>query len=90
MIHLLWCTVRTSNFPNVHKIWHNKSKNKNFKTHVLVSTEPEKLYLVKYFESINHENRIEVFKPQYPGVCLPSYKLSSTLNPQDSDIVIFG
>jgi hypothetical protein len=90
MIHLLWCTIRTANFPTVHKIWKDRSKNKNFKTHILVSTESEKIFLEKYFTAINHPNRIEVFKPQYPGVCLPSYKVSSTLQPNDYDIVIFG
>lgn len=90
MIHLLWCTIRTSNFPNIHKIWNDKSKNKNFKTHVLVSTENESNFLKKYFDSINHDNRIVVYQPPYPGVCLPSYKLSSTLEGEDSDIIIFG
>ena len=90
MINLLWCTIRTASFPNFHKIWLTQSKNKNFKTHVLVSTESEKMFLEKYFENIKHDCRIIVFKPEYPGVCMPSYKLSSTLNSNDSDIVVFG
>jgi hypothetical protein len=90
MIHLLWCTIRTANFPHIHKIWHTRSKNKNFKTHVLVSTDSEKAYLQKYFLDNNMDNNILVFKPDYPGVCLPSYKLSSTLDYLDEDIIIFG
>ncbi len=89
-IHLLWCTIRTANFPNIHKIWLDKSKNKNFKTHILVSTDSEKSYLDQYFNLIKKDCRIEVFKPEYPGVCLPSYKLSSTLKSNDDDIVVFG
>ena len=90
-IHLLWCTIRTGNFPNVHKFWFDRIKDKSLvKTHVLVSTENESNFLKKYFDSINHDNRIVVYQPPYPGVCLPSYKLSSTLEAQDNDIVIFG
>lgn len=91
MIHLLWCTIRTANFPNVHKIWFERLKDKkSAKTHVLVSTEAESTYLKKYFESIQQDNRIVVFQPPYPGVCLPSYKLSSTLEFEDNDIIVFG
>lgn len=90
MIHLLWCTIRTIDFPKFHKTWLDNSKNKEFKTHVLVSTETEKLFLETYFLSIKHQFEIVVFKPKYTGVCLPSYKLSSTLNYVDDDIVVFG
>jgi hypothetical protein len=91
MIHLLWCTIRTGNFPNVHKIWFDRTKQKeNVKCHVLVSTQNEATFLKQYFDAIKQDNRIEVYQPPYPGVCLPSYKLSSTLEAGDSDIVIFG
>lgn len=91
MINLLWCTIRTGNFPNVHKFWLDRTKDKSsIKTHVLVSTQSESDFLKQYFESIKHNNRIVVYQPPYPGVCLPSYKLSSTLESEDSDIVIFG
>ena len=91
MIHLLWCTIRTANFPNVHKFWVDRLKDKNsVKTHVLVSTQTESNFLQQYFESIKHTNRVVVYQPPYPGVCLPSYKLSSTLECLHSDIVIFG
>jgi len=91
MIHLLWCTIRTSNFPNVHKFWFDRIKDKNsVKTHVLVSTDAESNYLKQYFDSIKHDNRIVVFQPPYPGVCLPSYKLSSTLEFNSDDVIVFG
>ena len=91
MIHLLWCTIRTGNFPNVHKIWFDRTKQKeNVKCHVLVSTQNEATFLKQYFDAIKQDSRIEVYQPPYPGVCLPSYKLSSTLEAGDSDIVIFG
>lgn len=91
MIHLLWCTIRTGNFPNVHKIWLDKLNNKDIlKTHILVSTETEANFLEQYLNSINHDSRIVVYQPPYPGVCLPSYKLSSTLEAEDSDIVVFA
>lgn len=79
MIHLLWCTIRTGNFPNVHKIWLDRTKRKDgVKCHVLVSTQNEATFLRQYFDAIKQDNRIEVYQPPYPGVCLPSYKLSST------------
>ena len=91
MIHLLWCTIRTANFPNVHKFWIDRLKDKkSVKTHVLVSTQTESNFLQQYFDSIKHDNRVLIYQPPYPGVCLPSYKLSSTLEFVDSDIVIFG
>ena len=91
MIHLLWCTIRTANFPNVYKIWLDKLKNKDIlKTHILVSTETEANFLEQYLNSINHDSRIVVYQPPYPGVCLPSYKLSSTLEFNSDDIVVFG
>ena len=92
MIHLLWCTLRPQQFIEFHKKWISRCSNtENVTTHVLVSTESEKSYLEKYFTNISKtKNRIVVFKPDYIGVCLPSYKLSSTLECGDSDIVIFG
>ena len=90
-IHLLWCTIRTGNFPNVHKYWFDRTKNKeNVKCHVLVSTQNEADFIKQYFDSIKQDNRIEVYQPPYPGVCLPSYKLSSTLNFESDDIIVFG
>jgi hypothetical protein len=91
MIHLVWCTIRTGNFPNVHKFWFDRIKDKSLvKTHVLVSTQNESDFLKQYFNSLKHDNRILVYQPPYPGVCLPSYKLSSTLEFNSDDIVVFG
>lgn len=92
MIHLLWATLRPQQFIQFHSEWIKRCENKNnVKTHVLVSTEPEKDYLEKYFRDIaKTESRIIVFKPPHPGVCLPSYRLSSSFEYKDDDIVIFG
>lgn len=90
MIHLLWCTIRTQTFVKTHKFWIDRSKNKDFKTHVLVSSDIEEKFLIEYFKYNNIENNIVVFKPPYVGVCLPSYKLSSTLNFESDDIIVFG
>jgi len=91
LIHLLWCTIRTGNFPNVHKIWLDRTKRKDgVKCHVLVSTQNEATFLRQYFDAIKQDNRIEVYQPPYPGVCLPSYKLSSTLEFNSDDIIVFG
>jgi hypothetical protein len=90
MIHLLWCTIRTQQFVKKHKIWVEKSKNKSFTSHVLVSTEQESDFLDKYFEVMKLDKRIVTFKPPYVGVCLPSYKLSSTLEYEQNDIIIFA
>jgi len=90
-INLLWCTIRTSNFPIFYSNWYKATKIKErVKVHVLVSTQSEEDYLKKYFESINQDFRIVVFNPPYPGVCLPSYKLSSTLEYDENDIIVFG
>ena len=53
MINLLWCTIRTGNFPNVYKIWFDRTKQKeNVKCHVLVSTQNEATFLNQYFDDI--------------------------------------
>ena len=92
MIHLLWATLRPQQFVQYHKEWVSRCDNTSLiKTHVLVSTEPERQFLEKYFTQISKTDyRIEVFKPPHPGVCLPSYKLSSSFDYNDDDIVIFG
>lgn len=92
MVHLLWCTIRPQQFIQYHKKWIERSNQRdNIKTHVLVSTEPEKKFIEQYFEQVSKTDyRIMVYKPSHPGVCMPSYKLSSTLECKDDDIVIFG
>ena len=91
MIHLLWCTIRTIQFPQLHKNWMLKAKDKSIiKNHVLVSTEQEKIFLEEYFKASKLDYRIVVFNPPYPGVCMPSYKLSSTTECVDSDIIVFA
>jgi len=91
MIHLLWCTIRTGNFPNVHKYWFDRTAQKELvKCHVLVSTQNEANFLKQYFDSLKQDNRVVVYQPPHPGVCAPSYKLSSTLEFKSDDIIVFG
>lgn len=90
MIHLLWCTIRVDMFKKSHEIWIENSNNKDFLSHILVSTNEEKELLQKYFDKNKLKSRITIYKPPYIGVCLPSYKLSSTLEYKDDDIIIFA
>jgi hypothetical protein len=66
------------------------SNKSSVKTHVLVSTEAEREFLDAYFTRNSLEYTLTVYQPPYKGVCLPSYKLSSTLKADPEDIVVFG
>ena len=66
------------------------SDKSSVKTHVLVSTEAEREFLDAYFTRNSLEYTLTVYQPPYKGVCLPSYKLSSTLKADPEDIVVFG
>ena len=89
MIHLLWCTLRPNVFTSSHNYWMNNAKNiENIKTHVLLDSDSDAVSIEKYLENYNH--RIVIYKPPYVGVCLPSYKLSSTTDTKDGDIIVFA
>jgi hypothetical protein len=66
------------------------SDKSSVKTYVLVSTEAEREFLDAYFTRNSLEYTLTVYQPPYKGVCLPSYKLSSTLKADPEDIVVFG
>ncbi len=92
MIHLLWCTIRPKTFIETHKLWIDKSKNKNITTYVAVNTK-EHCDLVSDYLSKN--DFIVVTGSEKIGVCYPSYQLSSNLgtkmgNPNQEDIVVFA
>lgn len=90
-INLLWCTIRTAQFPEFHNLWMLKAKDKNnIKTHILVSTFQEKDYLEKYLDHDNLKYRILIFKPDHPGVCLPSYNLASSFEYNSDDVIVFA
>lgn len=86
MIHILWCTIRPTQFINFHKIWMDKAVDKqNIKTWVAVNWEQHKKDIGDYPVDVCVVNTDKI------GVCYPSYKLSSNLNCEsDSDIVVFA
>ena len=87
MIHLLWCTIRPTVFLNMHQHWILRALNKNnIKTYVCVNTESD----AKLIRENLNVNVIISDKPDRIGVCYPSYLLSSKLEANDSDIVVFA
>lgn len=83
MIQILWATIRPNTFIQMHTNWINRSENpENIKTLVAVNTQEEADFLSNY-------NTI-VVNPKNIGVCEPSYKLSSSIEPADDDIIIFA
>jgi len=86
MIHILWCTIRPQQFMHFHKVWMERSENKdNIKTHVAVNWQQHKDELKDYPVDVM------VIETKTIGVCYPSYQLSSNLEcEKDSDIVVFA
>ena len=92
MIHILWCTIRPSQFKNAHQEWIKRADNpQNIKTYVAVNWQEHaneiRDYLKDDFIITLNTNRI--------GVCYPSHQLSSNLGVrmgkcEDSDIVVFA
>jgi hypothetical protein len=92
MIHILWCTLRPSQFINMHQEWMRRAENpENIQTYVAVNWEQHanelRDYLKKNYLITLNTNRI--------GVCYPSYQLSSNLGVnmgqcKDDDIVVFA
>jgi hypothetical protein len=88
MIHLLWCTIRPKVFINSYKEWIKRSKNQSqIDISVCVNTYEQKKELNSVFPEMN----VSVTdKPDRIGVAYPSYFLSSRLNLNDDDIVVFA
>ena len=87
MIHLLWCTLRPQIFCQNHKNWMDKSKNpQNIKTKVCVNFKEHYDYIKQYSDL----DIVISDKPERVGVCYPSYLISSDLNGEDEDIVVFA
>ena len=92
MINILWCTLRPSQFINMHQEWMRRAENpENIQTYVAVNWEQHanelRDYLKKNYLITLNTNRI--------GVCYPSYQLSSNLGVnmgqcKDDDIVVFA
>lgn len=88
MIHLLWCTIRPDIFISSFKTWMDKSsKNETIKTYVCVNTESQRDSILKTLPSLD----VSITdKPDRIGVAYPSYYLSSKIQGNSDDVVIFA
>jgi hypothetical protein len=90
MIHILWPTIRPYVFANSYKIWIEKSTNKDITTHVCINdffTNEEKAIVRK---AIGQTGKILEINQTRFGVCQKAYELSSKLEANDDDIVVFA
>ena len=92
MIHILWCTLRTQQFKEMHSEWIKRADNpSNIQTYVAVNWEQHATELKEYLKS----NYLVTLNTNKIGVCYPSHQLSSNLGVkmgkcEDNDIVIFA
>jgi hypothetical protein len=92
MIHILWCTIRPTQFKNAHLEWIRRADNPDdIKTYVAVNWKEHADELRSYLK----ENYLMTVNTYKIGVCYPSYQLSSSLGIkmgkcEDSDIVVFA
>ena len=90
MIHILWATIRPYVFANSYKIWMERSTNKDITTHVCINdffTKEEKAIVRK---AIGETGEILEINQTRFGVCQKAYELSSKLEANDDDIVVFA
>ncbi len=89
MIHILWCTLRTEQFKQMHTLWIQRAKDpSNIRTHVGVNWDKDLQELSSYLKST--DRCIVTETNGKIGVCLPSYLLSSTFDYNENDIIIFA
>jgi len=92
MIHILWCTLRPTQFKSAHSEWIKRSDNpENIQTYVAVNWKEHADQLRDYL----NKNYIITVNTNKIGVCYPSYQLSSNLGikmglAKDDDIVVFA
>lgn len=92
MIHILWCTLRPSQFKEMHSEWIKRADNPEMiQTYVAVNWQEHANELKEYLS----KNYLITLNTNKIGVCYPSYQLSSNLGVkmgkcEDSDIVIFA
>lgn len=88
MIHLLWCTIRPHLFINSYNEWMKRSENNSeIDISVCVNTTEQKKQINNTFEKMNV---LVTDQPDRIGVAYPSYFLSSKLNLDENDIVVFA
>ena len=92
MIHILWCTLRPSQFKKMHSEWIERADNpQNIQTYVAVNWQEHANELRDYLK----DNFLITLNTNKIGVCYPSFELSSNLGVkigkcEDNDIVIFA
>ena len=92
MIHILWCTLRPTQFQQAHTEWIKRADNpENIQTYVAVNWKEHADQLREYL----NKNYLITVNTNKIGVCYPSYELSSKLGikmgvANDNDIVIFA
>ena len=88
MIYILWPTIRPHMMVDVHKIWISRAVNKSkIITHVAVDTQDDADIVKK---ALNENDIIRLTPSDVKGVCYPCYQLTSKLEINDDDIVIFA
>lgn len=88
MIHLLWATIRPYTFIGIHKIWIERANDKhNITTYVAVNSVTD-ADLVK--QVLTKNDTVTVINTNKKGVCYPCYMLSSKLEGNKDDIVVFA
>lgn len=87
MIYLLWPTIRPHTFVRIHKIWMERSLNRdNISTHIAVENQDDFNIVKEYLP----DSKIIISNSKRSGVCYPSYLLSSELEPNSEDIIILA
>lgn len=94
MIHLLWCTLRPTEFKSAHAKWLSRAaRPDDVVTYVAVNWENHGDEIKQYLDI--QKNFVMTLNINQIGVCLPSYHLSSRLglsmgSCQYGDIVVFA
>jgi len=92
MIHILWCTLRPTQFKDMHSEWIKRSDDPdNIQTYVAVNWKEDAAELKDYLKS----NFLITLNTNKIGVCYPSYQLSSILGDKmgevkEDDIIVFA
>lgn len=88
MIQLLWCTIRPDVFKLSYHEWLKRSESpEGISIKVCVNNQSDRENILSKYNNIDI---IITDKPDRVGVAYPSYQLSSNLNLNDDDIIVFA
>jgi len=87
MIHLLWATIRPQLFTQMYKIWMERCNPQNVRTYVAVNSQNDSVTVKSI---LGKDDKVIIVKTDRKGVCYPSYMLSSQLEGNNDDIVVFA